>query len=605
MSFFKYIQVIGSKRLSVAPQLFRVFSNSLKNCMQTSCGIQSFLPELRSSSTCRSFSISAPRNYEVAVNHNPKDHGSESDLKQEAVDIFKTAIRAVRPKVMIEKVLQYNRITSTLNVEEKSYKINRNVFVVGFGEAVLGMARAVEDVLGDNLVNGIVSIPQGMQEEMKSNELAREMFLSPTSKIQVFEGTSKLAGDEPSHSAAKAIQSLISNLSETDLLIVVLSEGGTMLCPSPYPQITLEELFQVNQLLTRNGASKRELNIVCKNIEVLKGGGLAKHAEPAKVVSLILSSVIGDAVDLIASGPTYPNQPTPHHCVEILMRLHIWDKTPESIRKFLEKEIKQLNMEQNLTGHKSAQKKAQQDKILSNVQNVIVGNNSIACEAASNRAAELGYLPLVLTTELTGEAKALGYLYLKLAKFIMFCYDRRASWEPNPELTMLELELVASGIKKKWINYIANSVDKAHNMNKDICIIAGGDTVVHVSGSGQGGKCMESALAAAIQMHEEFREKKLNVSESDMCFLMGDSDGHDGVTKMAGAIIDQEFLDKVQESGLDMKKYLSNNDSFTFFNNVNNGKNLICTNLTGTDIMNMLVILVRQPKDVKYQYSTS
>ncbi|KAK0049818.1 glycerate kinase [Biomphalaria pfeifferi] len=533
-----------------------------------------------------------------------RDRMTEIDLKADAADLFKTAVKSVCPKVMIENVLQYNRATSTLKVQDKTYTVNKNIFVVGFGEAVLGMAKVVEDILSDHLVTGIISIPKGLKEEIFNIENNRDMFLSPTSKIQVFEGAATVSSvemDQRSYNAAIDIQNLVSNLSPNDILIVVLSEGGSTLCPSPYPPITLLDLFELTRLLARNGATVREINTVRKNIEILKGGGLALLARPAKVVSLILSSVIGDAVDLIASGPTCPTQRTPHHCMEILMRLGILDKTPEGIRKFLEKEIKQLNMIQAQAGLKSTQKKVQEHQ-LEGVQNVIVGNNLIACEAAASRATELGYLPVILTTEMTGEARKVGSLYAKLAKFVMFCFDRKASWEPNSELSIMELELVSLGIKKKWINYIANTVDKAHNMNRDICIIAGGDTVVHVRGSGQGGKCMESVLAAAIALQEEFRVKKLNVAECRMCYLSCDSDGHDGVTKMAGAVVDLEFLDKVEASGLSMREYLENNDSFRFFEKVNQGNNFIQTNLTGTNIMNVMIMLVEKPREVKYQY---
>lgn len=168
---------------------------------------------------------------------------------------------------------------------------------------------------------------------------------------------------------------------------------------------------------------------------------------------------------------------------------------------------------------------------------------------------------------------------------------------------MLELELVAGGIRKEWMNHISNSVNKAHNMNKDICVIAGADLDVHVKGTGIGGKNMEAALAAAIQMQEEFRVKEMNVTESHMCFLSCDSDGYDGVTEMAGAVVDQALLDKVEASGVSMKEYLTNNDSFTFFREVNNGGNIVRTNLTGTNIMDVVILIVQMPKEKKYKWN--
>lgn len=145
-----------------------------------------------------------------------------------------------------------------------------------------------------------------------------------------------------------------------------------------------------------------------------------------QVLSLILSSVIGDAADLVASGPTCSSQPTPHHCLEILHRLDIIDKIPESVKKYLEKEAKSIKGNKSKTAFDHSQSKSERDKVWQYVQNIIVGNNSIACQAAAARASELGYFPLILTTVLTGEARKIGILFAKLSKFIMICYDRLA-----------------------------------------------------------------------------------------------------------------------------------------------------------------------------------
>ncbi|GFR66287.1 glycerate kinase [Elysia marginata] len=498
----------------------------------------------------RSFSISNNDYYEASVA--PGDI-TVTDLKPDAQDIFRTAIRSVYPKSMIGNVLHYNPSTSVLKVQGKTYKLDKNVFVVGMGKAVPGMARIVEDILGSHIVAGVISIPDGIQEQIQE-ENARYIY-----------------------------------------------RGGSVLCPLPHPPITLDELRQVTRLLERNGAGVIEVNTVRKNIEVLKGGGLAMEARPAKIVSLILSSFIGDPVDLIASGPTCPTQPAPHHCMEIMNRLGIMSQVPENIRKFLEREA--VKSSQKLRVMNSTQAKAELEIIWDSIQNIVVGNNSIACEAAAARATELGYFPLILTTKLCGEARKIGTTMAKLAKFIMMCYDRNTSVSPNVELTRLEVELVAGGIRKEWINFICNSVDSAHNLNKDLCIICGGEIIVNVKGTGVGGKNMEAALAAAVHSQELLREKDLAVSETRLCFLCCDSDGHDGITKMAGAMVDQDFLKKVEESGLDMKEYLDNNDSFGLFSQVDGGQYMVKTNVTGTNIMDLVIMLVQKPKDKKYSWN--
>ncbi|KAH9518898.1 hypothetical protein Btru_008602 [Bulinus truncatus] len=518
-------------------------------------------------------------------------------MKPHAIDIFKTAVQAVCPKAMIENVLFYEHEKSILKVQKRQYKICRNVFIVGFGNSVLGMARVVEDMLGEHVVTGIISIPCRLKQEVA---LSEEIYLAARTKIQVYEVGDNYIVDEAGYNASKAIHRLVSNLTKTDVLIVLCSAGGSALCPSPHSPITLKELHLTIQLLKQNGADTIEVNTIRKNLEKLKGGGLALESRPAKVISLILSSVLGDQADLVASGPTCLTRPSPHHCLEIFHRLHIIEQIPENVRRFLEREAKQIHASKAQSSQDPFTVKAERDTLWQDVQNVIVGNNSRACQAAANKAVELGYFPLILTTELTEEAKYVGALFAKLSKFIMICYDRRAGIEPNPELAALELELVGGGIKKEWINHIAISVYKAHNMSQDICIISGGKITVNVIGTGIGGKNIESALSATLQMYEEFRVKTMNVLECPVCFLSCDSDGHDGMTKVAGAVVDQNLLDEVGKSSLDLSHYLLNNDSYSFFTNINSGKNLIQTNLTGTDIMDLIILMVKKPTEKKH-----
>ncbi|CAG5133081.1 unnamed protein product [Candidula unifasciata] len=526
----------------------------------------------------RYISFSSVRHYEII----PRLAGqSEVNLKKDAT--------------MIHNMLKYNAITSELRVENKVYNLNKNVYVVGLGKAAMGMARVVEDMLGQHIVEGIITIPKGVQQQMVQLQL-NEILLAENSKIEVYEGAECREVDEACYSAAKAISKMVEKLTEQDLLIVLSSAGGSILCPSPEPPITLQDLRDVTRLLQKNGASVREINILRKNIEILKGGGLALKAKPAQVLSLTLLSVIGDTADLISSGPTCPTQPTPFHCIEILKRLNIMDQTPETIRRFLERQCKNLENSKATFVTDPVSEKALYDATWKHVQNIVVGSNSIACEAAADKAVTLGYVPIILTTAMTGEARKVGSLYARLAKFIMICFDRKASFEPNSELSILETALVAEGIRKQWINSICQEIEKARNSDRDVCIIVGGNTFVTVCGTGIGGKNMESAISVTMQLQEEFRIKKLSVEETPMCFLSCDTDGYDGNTKVAGAVVDQDFLQEVLKSGLDMRKYLDNNDSFTFFNQVNGGQNLVPIKLTGTNVMDIVILLVKRPR---------
>ncbi|XP_005092005.1 glycerate kinase [Aplysia californica] len=598
MSIVQHLRMLSPFSVSGA----RFISTHAVHLMQQIARRKNVLPYCAVGIFKRNVSYSRSLWYETSVVEDT-ERQAHANLKSDAEKMFKYSIKSVHPQQMIEGVLHFNRATSVLRVQQETYHLHRNVFVVGMGKAVLGMAKAVEDVLGDHIVTGIISIPRGLQEEMIHTN-NREMMLSPNTKILVYEGADNNEVDEASHNASKAILSLVNKLTEKDLLVVLCSGGGSTLCPSPPPAISLQELLTVTRLLAWNGATVQDMNTIRKNLEILKGGGLALQARPAKVVSLILSSIIGDPIDLIASGPTYPTQPTPSHCLEILQRLNLLSRTPESVRRYLEREAKQQNRTtQDKQVTMSNNGTPQVREIWKGLQNIVVGNNSIACEAAAEKAAQMGYRPVILTKFLVGEAREVGKLYARLGEYIMMCFDRKASQQPNTELTQLELELVAGGLRKQSINHIADEVDTAHNLNKDICVIASGETVVHVEGTGTGGKNQETALAAAIQMKEAFRGEECFQSETDMCVLSCDSDGYDGQSPVAGAVVDQDLVDRTLESGLSMEAYLANNDSNTFFSTVNEGQNLVWTNITGTNVMDMVILLVRKPSDRKFKWN--
>ncbi|XP_005092002.1 glycerate kinase [Aplysia californica] len=568
--------------------MFRMYSS-----FRNKRSIVNFIDKAVSLRGYRQLSFSTVRNYEAVKLE--EDSGS-INLKSDATEIFKSGIKAVHPKQMIWNVLKYQPGSSVLHVKDQTFRLKRNVFVVGMGSSVLGMARAVENMLGEHIVSGVVSVPSGLQEEMRKTGDS-EMMLRANSKITVFEGAENNEVDEAALNASKAILSLVTRLSEKDLLIVLCSGGGSALCPLPKPPMTLQDLHTVSRLLNQEGASMQELNTVLKNLEILKGGGLAMAAQPAKVVTLILSSMVGDPIDLIASGPTCLAEPTPIHSLQIIQRLGLIPQVPESVKKYLEREAKQQQIDQAQEIHGPRFRSAEEEALCSNVQNIIVGNNSLACEEAARKASEMGYLPLILSKILTGEAQEVGALCATLVKFIMICFDRKASLEPNSELAMLELKLVAGGIDKKSVNDIVSQVDRGSNFSKDICIIVGGDTTVDVKGSGVGGKNLETALAAAVQMHEDFRRDKLSVTETNMCVLCCDSNGYDGLTQVAGAVVDLDFLDHVKEDEYDMQEYLANNDTFSFFSKINEGRNLVRTNKTGTNVMDMMILLVRRSRE--------
>ncbi|XP_048257767.1 glycerate kinase-like [Haliotis rufescens] len=251
-------------------------------------------------------------------------------MEGDARQIFQAAVESVMPRPMLEREVTYRKETRTLCVGGKEYQLQKNVFVVGFGKAVSGMARVVEEMLGDHIVKGIISIPMGATEQFK--QLKKYL----PNALSLYEGAKDNLPDEDSLKAAEEIHKLVSALGKDDILIVLITGGGSALLPTPCPPITLEEERQLTCLLSEKGATIQELNLVRSNIEVLKGGGLALKARPASVISLILSDVIGDPLEFIASGPTSVSTTNASQCKHLFNRFGITDQVPESVFEYLE-----------------------------------------------------------------------------------------------------------------------------------------------------------------------------------------------------------------------------------------------------------------------------
>nr|KAG5697070.1 hypothetical protein BaRGS_001986 [Batillaria attramentaria] len=498
---------------------------------------------------------------------------------------------------MIENVLQYDEKLSTLTIKDKSYKLDHNVYVVGFGKAVMGMARAVEQILGDHIVSGILSVPRGQTESLQQKGRG-DLLLQPETKIRIYEGGQKNLPDEVAHQAALDIQELVSNKKDTDLIIALISGGGSPLLPSPRPPISLEDLIILTKELTSHGAPMRDINVIRKHIEVLKGGGLGMAARPAQVASLILSDIIGDPLNLIASAPTVYDQVPARQCMEVINRMHLSEKIPQSIIDHLQKQVTEETAKVAYrkpaatftlgTGYES------QTGEQSWVQNVLVGSNTQACQAAVHRAKELGYLPFILTTELEGEARDIGKMLGKLGVFMLMCFDRKLSRHATIPTLRLELDLVQEGISKIQINEIVNLVDNAYNMGKGVVIISGGETVVNVKGKGKGGRNQELALAASLKLCELL---KLTTPRpvADITLLSADTDGEDGSCPAAGAVINENFAVEAAANGFLCEKHLDDNDSYTLMSSVKKGSHLVVTGKTGTNVMDIQILIVRCP----------
>lgn len=485
--------------------------------------------------------------------------------------IFARAVQAVQPDSIMRKSLNLEEgSVPRLFVGEKEFSGYRSLHLVGFGKAVLGMAAAAEDILGDHLVQGIISVPLGMQYSLRKAGKG-EMLLKSNSRIKVMEGARNNLPDEAAFQAAREIHRLSVGLTEHDLLLVLISGGGSALLPAPIPPITLTEKQMVTRLLASRGATIQELNTIRKALSLLKGGGLARAAYPAQIVSLILSDVIGDPLDIIASGPTVPSPNSVQDCLQVLTKYNLWDDMPSSVQTVL-----LSGQDQNL----------EPPLDFSHVYNVVIGSNTLALTAARHQAEQLGYVPVVLSTGVSGDVLSIAHFYSLLIGCIC-SHLARVGGDPkaDEELKELVVKLDIPGMDLTDCFRVVKSLKN----RSPLCLLAGGETTVTLRGHGKGGRNQEMALRVALELHRDCE----SLLPFEVLFLSGGTDGQDGPTKAAGAFCTPQLVGQAEQEHLDVQSFLRRNDSYTFFSRLNNGKNLLVTGLTATNVMDVQVVLIR------------
>ena len=383
-----------------------------------------------------------------------------------------------------------------------------NIYVVGMGKAAIPMTKAVVDVLGEK-VRGIVNALEGGQiGGVKLNKAGHPI---PT---------------EEGCKGSEQIFELVKRAKEKDIVLCLISGGGSAMMPLPEDGITLKDKMAVTKLLLECGANIREINAVRKHISKIKGGKLAVEAYPATLVSLIVSDVIGDPLDSIASGPTSPDSTTFADVRAIIKKYGLWEKLPQSVSRHIK------------DGRNETPKEG--DKAFGKVRNIIIGSNKVAVNAASKKAKALGYNTLVLTTFMEGEAREVGIGLTSIAREIIK-YD-----EP---------------------------------VAKPAAVILGGEATVTLIGKGHGGRNQELCLSALRKLPPKTTIASIG------------TDGIDGNSDAAGAIIDQETLDASRNKNLDIEDYLKNNDSNAFFTEVGG---LLITGPTGTNVADVMVVLIEK-----------
>lgn len=424
-----------------------------------------------------------------------------------AREIFAAALRAVDPEAAAG-----NHAGKLLTLyRDGGYA---RLLVIGFGKAAVPMARALEEPLGDLITGGAVITRYG--------HVSR-----PLKKIRVVEAGHPVP-DRNGVQGTEEILDLAGTADERTLAVVLISGGGSALFVSPCTGITLAEKQETTTLLLRAGAEIQELNSVRKHLSKVKGGRLAELLHPAKVVSLILSDVIGDRLDVIASGPTAPDPSTYGDALATLERYGLPGHAPQPVVKFLEQGEKGLLPETPKEGN----------PVFRTVENTIIGSNRLALEGAKREAEARGFRTEIVSTALSGEASEAG----------------------------------------RWLARKA-LITKLHKGNQPVCLISGGETTVTVAGTGKGGRNMELALAFAMEI-EGF---------TGITLLSAGTDGTDGPTEAAGALVDGMTATRARARGMNPEACLRNNDSYTFFSGCGG---LLVTGPTGTNVMDIQVVVI-------------
>lgn len=436
-------------------------------------------------------------------------------LRDDAMAIFKAALAAASANEAVKRHL--HRTATELHAGKARYALasTKHIVLVAIGKAAAQMAEAVEECAGNRLTRGIIVTKHGHVAEY-------------TGQCQVIESGHPIP-DENSLRAGQAVLALLAGLGVHDLLIVAVSGGASSLLCAPVDGITLAAKQQTTDLLLRAGADIYELNAVRKHLSRLKGGNLAARAIPAHVLSLLLSDVVGDPLDVIGSGLTAPDSSTFARAIEVLLKREVLQRVPREVREHLEKGAR----------HEIDETPKPGDPLFENVTNTIVGSSRQALEAASSEAKRRGYAPLILSSRIQGEAREAARLHADIL------------WE---------------------------TITSGNPLHPPACILSGGETTVTVRGKGKGGRNQEFALAAAVA---------INGARNVLC-LAGGTDGTDGPTDAAGALADGDTIQRAENLGLSAADYLARNDSYNFFDALGD---LIKTGPTGTNVMDVNLML--------------
>jgi hydroxypyruvate reductase len=433
-----------------------------------------------------------------------------ASIRQDALSIFKAGIAAADPYQAVKR-----HLVPTL------FESYSTVHLIAFGKAACAMAQAASEIIPPQLLTD-----RGIAVTNYEN-------VTSINNIDVI-GAAHPLPDAAGFKAAQLIADRVRNAQQNELVLVLVSGGGSALTPYPAGNITLQEKVVATNLLLASGATINEINCVRKHLSLLKGGGLARLAMPAHLHALILSDVLGDDLSSIASGPTVADATTYADAIDIFKANDIWGQVPANVRYLLEQGKLGAIAETPKPG----------DDIFKNTGYTLIGSNTISVKAMFQAAQNLGYETELYSDCLCGEAKFVG-----------------------------------ATLASQYIERL----QKSHLQNKPLALLAGGETTVTLKGNGRGGRNQEMALAFALAAEQ-------HSLTGNWTFLSGGTDGRDGPTDAAGGIVDSNSIKRMTHAGLNPLELLENNDSYTALKASND---LVNTGATGTNVADLQIALIQ------------
>jgi len=431
-----------------------------------------------------------------------------------AEQIFLAGVDRVLPDRLINRELALNENILHIGQLRFSLEVIENIYVIGAGKASALMAAEVEKILGSRIANGHIVVKYGHSSNLRYINVSEAGHPVP---------------DSQGFKATEEILKIADKANEKDLVICLFSGGGSALLTDFPEGSSPDEMIVLNNLLVNSGASIHEINAVRKHLSVVKGGQLARRVSPATLVSLILSDVPGDPLDVIASGPTTPDPTNFQQALNVLEKFSLSESIPAGILNYLK---------EGADGTRPDTPKPD-DSAFEKTHNLLIGNNRLALEAAKLKALEFNVNPVIIDDQLQGDVNTVAEYIVETSK----------KFKDNK------------------------------NEVKPVCLLFGGEPTVKMTGKGVGGRNQHLALLCALLLQ----------NHPEITILSAGTDGTDGPTNAAGAVVDSDTVKDALSKNIDAVKYISEFDSYNFFNKIDGH---IITGPTRTNVMDVIIVLI-------------